>query len=76
MYREDNREQGVLRGRRLQEVEWCRCSKQKKEKGVVVHSRERKMQQSSMRKEIPKGTAKGEDTQRDIRRMLKMLREI
>jgi len=41
-----------------------------------VHSRERKVQQGSMRKEIPKGTAKGEDTQRDIRRMLKMLREI
>jgi len=29
-----------------------------------------------MQKEIPKGAAKGEDMQRDIRRMLKMLREV
>jgi len=29
-----------------------------------------------MQKEIPKGIAKGEDMQRDVRRMLKMLREV
>ena len=40
MHRENNREQGVLRERKLEEAKWCRCSKQKKREGVVVRSRE------------------------------------
>jgi len=42
MHRENNKEQGVLRGRKLEEAEWCGCSKQKKKEGVVAYSREEK----------------------------------
>ena len=42
IYREDNRGQGVLKGRKLEEAEWCGCSKQKKKEGVVACSREEK----------------------------------
>jgi len=48
MHRENNRGQGVLRGRKLEEAEWCRCSKQKKREEVAAHSREKKAQQGSM----------------------------
>jgi len=76
MHRENNRGQGVLRGRKLEEAKWCRCSKQKKRKEVVVCFREEKVQQDSTQIEVPKNTAKEEDRQRDIRRTFKMLREI
>jgi len=46
MYREDNRGQGVLRGRKLEEAGWCGCSRQKK-KGEVVYPMERKAQWNS-----------------------------
>ena len=55
MHRKNNRGQGVLRGRKLEEAKWCRCSKRKKKKGVAVCSRERKVQQGSMQTEAPKG---------------------
>jgi len=42
--RKNNRGQKVLRGRKLEEAEWCGCSKQKKREGVAAHSRERKVQ--------------------------------
>jgi len=48
MHRENNRGQGVLRGRKLEEAKWCRYSKQKKREGVAACSRERKAQQNSM----------------------------
>jgi len=76
MHRKNNRGQGVLRGRKLEEAEWYGCSKQKKKKGVVVCSRERKVQQDSVQTEAPKGTVKEEDRQRDVRRTFKMLREV
>jgi len=41
-----------------------------------VCSREGKAQQGGMQTEVPKGTAKEEDRQRDIRRTFKMLREV
>jgi len=44
IHRENNRRQGVLRGRKLEEAKWCRCSKQKKKKEVVACSKERKAQ--------------------------------
>jgi len=44
MHRENNREQGVLRERKLEEAKWCRYSKQKKREGVVACSREGKVQ--------------------------------
>jgi len=76
MHRKNNRGQGVLRGRKLEEAKWCRCSKRKKKKGVAVCSRERKVQQGSMQTEAPKGAVKEEDRQRDVRRIFKMLREV
>jgi len=44
MHRENNRGQGVLRGRKLEEAKWCGCSKQKKKEGVAACSREGKAQ--------------------------------
>jgi len=44
MHRENNREQEVLRGRKLEEVKWCECSKQKKKEEVAVRPREEKAQ--------------------------------
>jgi len=41
-----------------------------------VYPEKGEAQQSGVWKEIPKGIAKGEDMQRDIRRTLKMLREV
>jgi len=76
MHRENNRGQGVLRGRKLEEAEWYRCSKQKKREEVVARPREEKAQQGSMRTVVLNSTAKKEDKQRDIRRTFKMLREI
>jgi len=48
VHRENNRGQEVLRRRKLEEAEWCRCSKQKKKEGVAARSREGKVQQSSV----------------------------
>jgi len=76
MHRENNRGQGVLRGRKLEEAEWYRYSKQKKREEVVARPREEKAQQGSMRTVVLNSTAKKEDKQRDIRRTFKMLREI
>jgi len=76
MHRENNRGQGVLRGRKLEKAEWYRCSKQKKREEVVARPREEKAQQGSMRTVVLNSTAKKEDKQRDIRRTFKMLREI
>jgi len=76
MHRENNRGQGVLRGRKLEEAKWCRCSKQKKREEVAVHPREEKAQQSSMRIVVLNGVAKKEDRQRDVRRTFKILREV
>jgi len=76
MHRENNRGQGVLRGRKLEKAKWCRCLKQKKREGVAACSREGKVQQNSTQTKVPKGTAKEKDRQRDIRRTFKMLREV
>jgi len=76
MHRENNRGQGVLRERKLEEAEWCGCSKQKKREEVAVRPREEKAQQGGMRIVVLNGTAKKEDRQRDIRRTFKMLREV
>jgi len=76
MYRENNRGQGVLRGRKLKKAEWCRCSKQKKREEVAARPREEKAQQGSMQTIVLNGTAKKEDRQRDVRRTFKMLREV
>jgi len=75
MHREDNRGQGVLRGRKLEEAGWCGCSRQKK-KGEVAHPMERKAQWDDTQTKDPKGVAKGKGEQREVRRTFKMLREV
>jgi len=67
MHREDNREQGVLRGRKLEEAEWYRCPKQKRKEEEAVCPTKRKAQQSRVQ---AKGTA------REVRRTFKILREV
>jgi len=57
MHRENNRGQGVLRERKLEEAEWCGCSKQKKREEVAVRPREEKAQQGGMRIVVLNGTA-------------------
>ena len=76
VHRENNRGQEVLRRRKLEEAEWCRCSKQKKREEVAARPREEKAQQGSMQTIVLNGTAKKEDRQRDVRRTFKMLREV
>jgi len=67
IYREDNIEQGVLKGRKLEEAEWCRCPKQKRKKKEVAHPTKGKVQQ---------GRAQAEGTVREVRRTFKILREV
>ena len=76
MHRENNRGQGVLKERKLEEAEWCGCSKQKKREEVVVCPREEKVQQGDAQTVVLKDTMKEEDRQRDVRRTFKMLREV
>jgi len=76
VYREDNRGQEVLKGKKLEEAEWCGYPKQRrKEKEVVLPTKE-KTQQGSMQTETLKDTAEERDKQRDIRRTFKMLKEV
>ena len=76
MHRENNRGQEVLRERKLEEAEWYGCSKQKKKKREAVHSTERKVQWNGIWTKVPKGVASGEDEQREVRRMFKILKEV
>ena len=56
----------------------CRTGKKKPwwNWGVAVHPMEEKLQQGSVWTEIPKSTAKEETSQRNIRRIFKILREV
>ena len=76
MHREDNRGQGVLRERKLEEAEWCRCPKQKRKEEEVACPTKGKVQQGGAWTEALKGAAEEGDKQRDIRRTFKMLREV
>ena len=67
IYREDNIEQGVLKGRKLEEAEWYRCPKQKRKEEEAVHPTKGKVQQ---------GRAWAEGTAREVKRMFKILREV
>jgi len=53
---------------------WCRCSKERERKAVCP--RERKAQQSGAQSGELESAAKEGDSQRDIRRTFKMLREV
>ena len=76
IYREDNRGQGVFKGRKLEEAEWCRCPKQRRKEEEAVCPTKEKVQQGSMWTEALKGTVEEGNKQRDVRRTFKMLREV
>ena len=67
---EDNREQGVISRRKLEEMKWCRYV------GKAVRPREAKAQQSSVWSGEPESTAREGDSRREVRRTFKMLREV
>jgi len=67
MHREDNKGQGVLRERKLEEAKWCGCPKQKRKEEEVAHPIKGKVQQDR---------AWAEGTAREVRRTFKILREV
>jgi len=67
---EDNRGQGVITKRKLEEMKWCRCM------GKMAWPREVKVQQGDTWSGELKSTAKGGDSQREVRRTFKILREV
>jgi len=67
MHRKNNREQEVLRRRKLEEAEWCRCPKQRRKEEEVAYPTKGKAQQRDVQAE---GTA------REVRRTFKILREV
>ena len=44
IYRKDNIGQGVLKGRKLEEAEWCRCPKQKRKEEEAAYPTKEKTQ--------------------------------
>jgi len=71
---EDNREQGVISRKRLEVLNWYGCKEKRVEKAVWL--REAKVQQSSTWARDLESTAKEEDSQKEVRRTFKMLREV
>jgi len=67
---EENRGQGVISNKMLEEMKWYRCI------GKAVWPRESKAQQSSAWSGEPGSAVKEEGSQRDIRGMFKILREV
>jgi len=67
MHRENNRGQGVLRGRKLEEAKWCRYPKQRRKEEEVACPTKGKAQQRD---------AQAEGTAREVRRTFKILREV
>jgi len=67
---EKNRRQGVIKDRQR----WYRC--QKKEKKKAAHPTEGKAQQSGTQPRESESAAKEGDSQREVRRTFKMLREV
>jgi len=66
----DNRGQGVISRRKLEEMKWCGCI------GKAAQPREAKAQQSSTQSGELESAAKEGGSQREIRRTFKMLREV
>jgi len=69
-YVEDNRGQGVISRRKLEEMKWCGCM------GKTAWSKEAKVQQSGTQSGEPESTAKEGGSQREVRRTFGMLREV
>jgi len=76
IYSEDNKGQGVLKGRKLEEAEWCGCPKQRRKEEEAMCPTKGKAQQGGAQTEALKGAVEERDKQRDIRRTFKMLREV
>jgi len=74
-YMEENRGQGVLKGKRWEEMRWYGCPKRNGRREVVP-SIEGKVQQGSIWTETPKSTAKEGGGERDVKRTLKPLRDV
>ena len=60
----------MISRRKLEEMKWCGCI------GKVVQPREAKVQQSGAQLGELESTEKEGDSQRDVRRMFKMLRKV
>jgi len=67
---EENRGQGVISNRKLEEMKWYGCI------GKAVQSREAKAQQSGAQSGELESTAREGSNQREVRRTFKMLREV
>jgi len=67
---EDNRGQGVISRKKLEGMKWCGCI------GKVVQPRGAKVQQSGTWSGEPESTAKEGSSQREVRRIFKILREV
>jgi len=67
---EDNRGQGVISRRKLEEMKWCRCI------GKVAQPKEAKAQQSGTWPGKPESAAREGGSQREVRRTFGMLREV
>jgi len=67
MHRKNNRGQGVLRGRKLEEAEWCGYPKQRRKKEEVACPTKGKAQQRD---------TQAEGTAREVRRTFKILEEV
>ena len=73
-YIKENREQGVISRRKLEELKQCRYLR--KEERKVVHLKEGKVQQSSAQARALEGIVKEKSSQREIRKTFKMLRKV
>jgi len=62
----ENRGQKVISGRKLEELKWCGCPKEKERKKAVC-PKEKKAQQSSTWARALESTAKEGSKQREIR---------
>jgi len=69
-YVENNRGQGVISRRKLEGMKWCGC------RGKVAQPKEAKVQQSGAWSGELESAAKEGNSQRDVRRTFKMLREV
>jgi len=73
-YVEDNRGQGVILRKRLEQLNWCGCQERRKEK--AARPREAKAQQSSIQSGELKSTTRERDSQKEVRRTFGILREV
>jgi len=71
---EENRGQGVISRKQLEEMKWCRCSKVVKRK--AAYPTEGKAQQSGIWPRELEDAVREKDSQREVGRTFQMLREV